>query len=316
MKNVRKFSDWLRDHRAPLIGLLLGHLTYGGLLILWQAGALQALELLAYDQGLRWQTLTSPDERIVLIGETEADIQRWGYPLPDQVMAEMLERLAQAQPRVIGVDKYRDLPVPPGNERLDQVLRSHPEMIWIMKFGNAVTQTPPINPPRALINTDQVGFNDVPIDRDSRIRRGLLFLDDGQHTATAFALVVALRYLRPERIFPQADPQHPDHLRLGAATIPPLAADGGSYVGIDAGGYQYLMDFRGRLSHARIYTVTDVMEGRVPAAHLADNIVLIGGMAESLRDDFYILLRTRRRGGRQQATRRGGLPASRSMPYR
>jgi adenylate cyclase len=30
------------------------------------------------------------------------------------------------------------------------------------------------------------------------------------------------------------------------------------------------------------------MEGRVPAAQLADKIVLIGGMAESLRDDFHI----------------------------
>lgn len=283
-----KFADWRRDHRALLISLLLGHLAYGGLVILWQAGALQALELLAYDQALRWQPLAPPDERIVLIGETETDIQRWGYPLPDQVMAEMLERLAQTQPRVIGVDKYRDLPVPPGNERLDQVLRSHPEIIWIMKFGNAVTQTPSINPPQTLMNTDQVGFNDVPIDQDSRIRRGLLFLDDGQHTATAFALVVTLRYLQPERIFPQAEPQHPDHLRLGATTIPPLTADAGGYVNIDAGGYQYLLDFRGRLSHAQIYTVTDVIEGRIPAAHLANRIVLIGGMAESLRDDFYI----------------------------
>ncbi len=148
MKNgLRKWADWLHDHHAPLISLLLGHLICMTLLILWQAGGLQVLELMVYDQGLRWQTLASPDDRMVLIGETEADIQRWGYPLPDGVMAEMLERLAQARPRVIGIDKYRDLPVPPGSERLDQVLRSHPEMIWIMKFGNAVTQTPPIHPP-------------------------------------------------------------------------------------------------------------------------------------------------------------------------
>jgi adenylate cyclase len=289
MKNgLRKWANRLHDHQAVLVSLLLGHLMCMALLILWQVGALQVLELMFYDQGLRWQSLAAPDDRMVLIGETEADIQRWGYPLSDGVMAEMLERLAQARPRVIGVDKYRDLPAPPGSEKLDQVLRRHPEIIWIMKFGNAITQTPPIKPPPALINTDQVGFNDVPVDKDSQIRRGLLFLDDGQHTATAFALVVALRYLQPERIVPQADPQHPDFLRLGATTIPPLAIGEGGYAGIDAGGYQYLLDFRGRLSTTRIYTVTDVMEGRVPAAQLADQIVLIGGMAESLRDDFHI----------------------------
>ncbi|HAS51442.1 MAG TPA: adenylate/guanylate cyclase domain-containing protein, partial [Gammaproteobacteria bacterium] len=204
---------------------------------------------------------------------------------------ELLERLAQAKPRVIGVDKYRDLPIQPGSEQLDQVLRSHPEIIWIMKFGNAIAHAPPINPPPALINTDRVGFNDIPVDPDSRIRRGLLFLDDGEHAATAFALIVALRYLQPEQIVPQADPQHPDYLRLGATTIPPLATDEGSYADIDAAGYQYLMDFRGRLSAKQIYTVTDVIEGRVPAIQLADKIVLIGGMAESLRDDFYIPVR-------------------------
>jgi len=279
---------WARDQRAPLFCLLLGHLGYAGILLLWGAGLLQGLEIMAYDQALRRQALKPPDDRIVLIGETEADIQRWGYPLSDAVMAEMLERLSQAGPRVIGVDKYRDLPVPPGAERLDQVLRSHPHIIWAIKFGNAVTQTPPIHPPSALINTDQVGFNDVPVDKDSQIRRGLLFLDDGQHVATAFALAVALRYLKFEGIFPQPDRNQPEHLRLGMTTIPPIAPHEGGYVGIDAAGYQYLMDFRGRLSIKHIYTVTDILEGRVPAAQLTNKIILIGSMAESLRDDFNI----------------------------
>ena len=144
---LRAFTRWLRDQRAPLGGLLLGHLLFVGLLVLGRIGALQPLELMAYDQALRWQTLEPPDSRIVLIGETEADIQRWGHPLPDGVMAEVLERLAQGRPRVIGVDKYRDIPVPPGSAHLDQVLRRHPEIIWIMKFGNAATGAPGIAPP-------------------------------------------------------------------------------------------------------------------------------------------------------------------------
>ncbi|HRX71718.1 MAG: adenylate/guanylate cyclase domain-containing protein [Candidatus Competibacteraceae bacterium] len=285
---IARTGAWIRDQRAPLFCLLLGQLTYVGLLILWNFSLLQGLEIMAYDQALRGQTLALPDKRIVLIGETEADIQRWGYPLPDNVMAEMLERLAQGQPRVIGVDKYRDIPVSPGTEQLDHVLRNHREIVWIMKFGNAATQTPPINPPPALMNTDQVGFNDVPIDKDSRVRRGLLFLDDGQHASTAFALVIALRYLQPEGIFPQPDPRQPEYMRLGAITIAPLAESIGGYVGIDAAGYQYLMDFRGRLSARQTYTVTDVMQDRIPTAQLTDKIILIGGMAESLRDDFHI----------------------------
>lgn len=139
-----------------------------------------------------------------------------------------------------------------------------------------------------MINTDQVGFSDIPLDKDSRIRRGLLFLDDGRQMTIAFALAIALRYLQPERIVPQADPQHPDHLRLGATTIPPLAADEGGYAHLDAGGYQYLLDYRGRLHPAQIYTLTEVLDGRAPVAQWADKIVLLGGMAESLRDDCFI----------------------------
>lgn len=282
---------WLTDRRIPALCLLISQVVFASVLGLWHVGALQALELLAYDQHLRWQALTPPDERIVLIGETEADIRRWGYPLPDGVLADVLERLAQGRPRVIGVDKYRDIPAPPGSEALDQFLRRHPEVIWVTKFGNFAARDPAVDPPAALTNTDQVGFSDIPIDEDGRVRRGLLFLDNGQQAFTSFALAVVLRYLQPERLTPQPDPEHPEHLRLGAATIPPLAADAGGYIHADTAGYQYLLDYRGRVSAARIYTLSDVLQGRLPAAQLNDKIVLLGAMAESLRDEFQIPVR-------------------------
>ena len=283
-----RLNRWLPEWPAPAVCLLLGHLTFIGLLALWYGGALQTLELLAYDHGLRGQALPAPDERIVVIGETETDLHRWGYPLSDGILAQALERLAEGRPRVIGVDKYRDLPTPPGSESLDQLLRRHPEIIWVTKFGNFAAHDPAIAPPAALADTDQAGFSDVPLDDDGQVRRGLLFLDNRRQTATAFALAVTLRYLKAERIVPQADPDHPDQMRLGTTTIPPLAANTGSYIHADAAGYQYLLDYRGRIRSAQIYTLSDLLQGRLPTAQLADKIVLLGGMAESLRDDFHI----------------------------
>ncbi len=282
--STRGLPEW----PAPAVCLLLGHLAFISLLALWYGGALQTLELLAYDHGLRGQALPAPDDRIVVIGETETDLHRWGYPLSDGILAQALERLAEGRPRVIGVDKYRDLPVPPGSELLDQLLRRCPEIIWVTKFGNFAAHDPAIAPPAALADTDQAGFSDVPLDDDGQVRRGLLFLDNGRQTATAFALAVTLRYLKAERIVPQADPDHPDQMRLGATTIPPLAANTGSYIHADAAGYQYLLDYRGRIRSAQIYTLSDLLQGRLPTAQLADKIVLLGGMAESLRDDFHI----------------------------
>ncbi|MCP5159710.1 MAG: adenylate/guanylate cyclase domain-containing protein [Gammaproteobacteria bacterium] len=282
---------WAREQHAPLVCLLLGHLVFGGVLLLWNLGALQNLELIAYDQALRWRSPPPPDERIVLIGETEADIQRWGHPLPDGILADLLERLLQGRPQVIGVDKYRDLPAPPGSERLNQLLREHPEIIWVMKFGNPAAGEPAIAPPAVLAHSDRIGFSDVPLDLDGLVRRGLLFLDDGQQFATAFPLSVALRYLQAKGIGLQPDPHNADWLRLGATTLPPLTTDTGGYIHLDAGGYQYLLDFRGRIDPTQIYSVTDVLAGWVPAARWTDKIILLGSMAVSLRDDFQVPVR-------------------------
>ena len=59
------------------------------------------------------------DPRILLVTVTERDIQKHGtWPLPDGILAEAVEMLGRHQPRAIGLDIYRDIPVPPGSARL------------------------------------------------------------------------------------------------------------------------------------------------------------------------------------------------------
>lgn len=293
LRKRRNLRIWLGEVGRPwIVSILLGHLALLVVLGLGKAGLLQPLELTVYDAALWLLPVTPTNRRIILIGETEADIQRWGHPLSDEVLADVLERLLRERPRVIGVDKYRDASLPPGSERLAAVLREHPSIIWITKFGNAAAGEPPIAPPAPLRDSDRVGFSDLPVDPDGRIRRGLLYLDDGQQFATGFALVVALAYLRPEGIFPRPDPHCPQCLRLGQTTLPPLVPADGPYANVDAGGYQILLDYRGALSAARIYTLSDVLDNRLTGDDLTGRIVLVGAMAESLRD--YLSVPTRR----------------------
>jgi adenylate cyclase len=287
-KDKKSLRDWQVSWRTLTMCLLLSHLAFASILYLAGSGRLQTLELLVYDHALHWQRLAASDERIVLIGETETDIQRWGYPLPDGILTDVLKRIIAGRPRVIGVDKYRDLPVPPGSEQLNQILLNHPEIVWVMKFGHATARESAIAPPPVLTNSERIGFSDIPLDEDGLVRRGLLFLDDGQQFATAFPLVVALRYLQAEGIQPQPDPDNPDWLRLGKTTIPPLTTDEGGYAHADTAGYQYLLDYRGQLSATRIHTLTEVLKGQIPATQFTDKIVLLGGMATSLRDEFQV----------------------------
>ena len=86
--------------------------TTGILLGLRFAGVLQPLELALYDLFFQWRPSEAKDERIVIVAINETDIQKFGSPIPDETLIKLLNLIRQQQPRVIGLDIYRDLPVP------------------------------------------------------------------------------------------------------------------------------------------------------------------------------------------------------------
>lgn len=272
--------------RAPIVAcLLLGNLIF---LLLWggrATGNLQALELMAYDLALRLRPAVAADTRIVLVTETEEDLQRWGFPLSDAVLAQILERLAAHGVRVIGMDKYRDHPVPPGTERLNKILENNPDIVWVTRYGAAGTLS--ISPPRVLQGSDQVGFNDLVDDPGGIVRRGLLFLDDGQNVSYSFPLMLALRYLKPSGIGLEPDPVHPDYLRLARTTVPPFEQNDGGYVNADAAGYQFLLDYTGMPAKFRTVTVTQLLEDKARREDMQDKIVIVGTTAKSINDYFF-----------------------------
>src|SRR5207245_9902096 len=92
------------------------------------AGALEGLELAAYDWHLRLRPGTPPAKPpVVLITITDRDIAELGtWPVPDEVLAKALETLSRSGARAIGLDIYRDVPVPPGHEALNAVLAQNP----------------------------------------------------------------------------------------------------------------------------------------------------------------------------------------------
>jgi adenylate cyclase len=104
---------------------------------------------------------------------TENDIRQQGtWPLPDATIARALDILAASRPRAIGLDIYRDIPVPPGHGVLEMVLRSHPNIVTVTKVG--LTAETSVPPPAVLRDTEQVGFSDVVADPGGTVRRGLL----------------------------------------------------------------------------------------------------------------------------------------------
>jgi adenylate cyclase len=253
-------------------------------MILRHTGSLEFFELAAYDGCVALQPKISPARsRLVLVGITENDIRRQGkWPLSDAVLAELLKVLSLQNPRAIGVDIFRDLSVSPGQEDLDSTLVDNPNIIAVMKFGEGGIPGPPV-----LKNTEQLGFNDLLVDPGGIVRRGLLFLDDGETSAQAFALRLALLYLQKEGIRARADDSHPEYLRLGPQTVRPFEADDGPYVRADARGYQFLLDFKEDLKSFPLFSLTDLMTGKIVPGALTDKIVIVGTVAQDAKDFFY-----------------------------
>jgi adenylate cyclase len=273
--------------QSPLVvGLVISMLVFVGVLGLRLAGSFEALELSVYDWYLRLRPEAPADARIVLITVTENDIRQQGtWPLPDATIARALEILAASRPRAIGLDIYRDIPVPPGHDVLEGVLRSHPNIVAVTKVG--LTAETSVPPPAVLRDTEQVGFLDVVVDPGGTVRRGLLFLDQEDSTFYSFAFRLALLYLQPEGIRPQPDATHPHYLRLGRTTIRPFEANDGGYVRADASGYQFLLDFQGGHRAFPAFPLTSLLTGAVDPAAIHDKVVLVGLTAISVKDVFY-----------------------------
>jgi adenylate cyclase len=274
--------------RSPLLISTLVVLSISlGVIGVRGLGVLEPLELVAYDWCIRLRPDASgPDPRIVLINITEDDIRKQGrWPLTDETLAETLEILIGYLPRSIAIDLYRDIPVPPGHDRLNRILTNSPRIIATTKVSEDPAKVIP--PPAALKDTDQIGFNDIPIDRDGIVRRGLLMMDDGERTVYSFSLRQALLYLQAEGVTPQPDATNPEHLRLGQTTLHPFESTDGSYVGADARGYQILLDFKGLRSPIQSFPLTSLLSGQIDPTAIKDKVVLIGVNTESVKDSFY-----------------------------
>jgi len=288
-------------HTQALMALLLAHLVFILVLGMRSFGHLQALEFTAYDFMLAQQSKQQNiDENISMVWLTDFDQRNWGWPLSDEHLARLLETLLQHKPRAIGLDLYRDMPVPQtkgaGYEHLVKVLRENTNIIGIMKFGaEHGTTGADVAPPPALKGTDQITFNDVTYDPGYLVRRGLLFMDDGQgNWSEYFGLKLVNRFAAQEGIYLQNLPQG-----LGFATFnpktqnpgeihrllpKPLPADFGAYVAKDTGGYQFMINYPGAPKAFASATLTQVLKGDFDPTLFHDKIVIIGTRAEATPD--------------------------------
>jgi CHASE2 domain-containing sensor protein/DNA-binding response OmpR family regulator len=246
-------------------------------------GLFNLLEWKLRDEWVRLRTSGAIADEIVIVTIDERDIQSVGkWPIPDWVLAQLLEKIRAQQPRAIGLDLYRDLPEGKGHEQLVEIFRTTPYLIGIEKIiGERV------NPPPELKKKDQVGLADLVLDGDRHVRRALLTSFDPKEEGVikaGLATRVALKYLEAEKITLKSVDEKQQKFQLGKTIYQPLKNQEAGYTDADVGGYQILLNWHGSETAFHRVSMRDVLAGKVPADLMRSRMVFIGSTAASTND--------------------------------
>lgn len=255
----------------------------GFILVLRLLGWLQTWELSMFDRFISLRPPVPRDDRILIVGVNESDLRKLGkWPISDAVLAQALTNLKKSQPRAIGLDIFRDLPVEPGHAALQTVFQNTPNLIGVEKKVSDMYSAA-VAPPPILQKLGQVGLADAVLDPDGRQRRSLLYLTDADSSFhESLGLKLALIYLSASDILPEAGSNN--ELKLKQTIFRRFQALDGGYVQADDGGYQILLNWRGPSGSFATVSLLDVLQDRVSPQLIRDRIVLIGHNAASIKD--------------------------------
>jgi len=275
-----------RLRQASWMTRILPGFTVIGLVALARAlGLFQTAELRTLDTFLRRRPAEPKDERILIVGIDEADIQRLGtYPIPDQALADLLQALTEDSPRAIGIDIYRDLAIEPGQQALAEVLSTNSDIVGIEQIVGE-----PVNPPPSL-PPEQVGFIDFPLDPDGFVRRTYLgtlpslSAPEPDRFRFSFAFKLAKLYLDKEGVTIENGLHNPNNLRFGDTEFFQLQPRSGSYINASSAGLQSLIDPRSGETPFDIVSMREVMGGAIDESLVRDRVVLIGITSLTVKD--------------------------------
>ncbi len=279
-KIKKKNSIWSVRTRPGIAAL-------GLVIVARLTGSLQFIEWTTFDYFLRLRPAEPIDERIVIIGIDEADIRRVGtYPIPDREIASLLRTLQKCQPRVIGLDIVRDIPVKPGHVELVTAFKDIKNLIAVEKV-----LLPPIKPPPEF-PPERLGFVDALPDADGNVRRALLGTKklgakNIDEYVFSLPLLLAEVYLKAEEIELDNGIRDPHAMRFGSTELPRFLSNSGGYVETDDFGVQVLLNFRNGRERFRTLSLQDIKDietGKLAPKVLRDRIVIIGVTSPSAID--------------------------------
>ena len=283
--------------------VLLSSLVVTGLIVgLRELKGLQGMELAAFDYLMRSRPDEGPDERFLVVGIDDTDLQsRKEYPITDATLAQLLAKLEAEEPRVIGIDILRDIQqgTAVGRAELVELLTDNERIVAVCAMSQA--DSPGIAAAPG-VTEERVGVADLPVDAGGTVRQGMIIAipqaselpapiehicnyADPENQLPSLSFQMAVRYLDEMGIEPELTEF--GELQFGSTVLRRLTPKSGGYHNIDTGNYQMLLNYRSATNAVRQVSLSDVLADKVDPDWIKDKIVMIGYTAAVVKDTFY-----------------------------
>jgi CHASE2 domain-containing sensor protein len=267
--------------------ILPGSIVLGLVILVRLVGWLQIHEWMLFDQFSRVCPAQPHSASVVMVGIDETDLEQvGGYPVADRILAQALRILAEQKPSAIGLDLFRNLPIEPGHAELRQVLSTLPNLVGaevILNANPALNVAPPPGLPPA-----RVGFTDVVVDGDGKLRRALLASPTwAGELRYSLDLRLAQLHLATRGVAFRHGARSRDPIRFGDRVIPRFQPNAGGYIRADANGNQMLLNFCASGDMLPIVPLRDLLQKKFDSALIRDRVVIIGMTAASVKDVFF-----------------------------
>ena len=256
-------------------------------------GAFHTLELMARDRLLATQLFVETADETITIVQIDPPYvggsEEQGYTITANSLSEILEAIVSNNPAVVGTDIVSYRITENTREKLVPTINRYPNLIT----ANNISSNPadPIEGLAQRQLTDQVGFNDLTVDRDGTVRRALLgAYDNAGEYRLSFAIQVVQEYFGNKPInneILRLDNGLKDlkTMRFGSVEIPRVQPIYG-YADGDISGTQTLINYRGQVTPFTVVSASDLLASQSRQAELIqDKVVIVSlvGLAQEFK---------------------------------
>ena len=269
---LKKFFKKIIDNSFYFFAL--GGITFIGL-----SGVSQNIDLLIFDSlKTRYPKKYLYDSPSLVVGVSESDIEKYGWPIDDKYLLKTIQKLDKAESSSIVLDLYRNVGVGEGAESLANYSRLNKKVISIFNVAEGIPSIPDFP-------LERIAFNDMPIDIDNVVRRDLVGVDRRKYNLGKEFISVPMRMLEIHQFLNKESFNLEDKFYKNKISL--IQNYSGGYTNVDSNGFQIFINYPEK-NYIPIYSLSEILEDKIPLEKLKNKMIVIGATAPSLKDVFAV----------------------------